>query len=736
MRQRVRTWWIGSLAACVLLGGPAVGRAGDPHALDAEAFDRSLRRMQGYLDREHFAKGLRELERLVKRHGRKPYVRARRWELADLAERCAFGAAYNPPTIGNVLRGSVESWKPDKGYLKVRYTPRTAGDLLHRNAFLAFPFDTLGPFVLHVWGASQPSARGPEPVMGFYAEDHVEGRESFFYAVGYGSPEHEPGARSLLQPARIVRVDEKGRKSVLATSDAVRGEVGAPFLVQLKVESRTLEAGVNGKTIGRARKPKDLWGWTGFSVPGWTKAVFEGYIEPSYIDDRVDLLVQRQLAAFRSTWHKEDVLPAWLFDAPSRKTPAPHDALPVELSKARQLAVEVFRVDVAAGRLDGARQQLEALRKLGVPEPVEAYLSARLGLASGSLRRGLQDVERCLAEHPDYLEGLLLRGRLLGRLHRDDEALELFRGALDAHPEDPRVYAAAAWGLLYAGRGEEAYQVVEQAVEHDVAPADVDLLGRVLVKVRKGPTWSRIHDVTSHNYHVASDIGKRTCVEVSKVLEEMLTHYRVSFHWVSRDPSRRYPVYVFRGRTGYDRYVQGVSGARPEAGELGRYSPLLQQLVVRDAHDRRRMLATVRHEGFHQYLDSFLHDAPTWLNEGLAVYFQRGHRGHHGRMQFGGPFPAASRSLREKGWIPLETFVFEDHAHYQKRGFHSYAEAWVLADLLMEGTPRWRKLREDLIADLQTTGRREALEKSFPPDVLRDFESAARDHAAKLAGGK
>jgi hypothetical protein len=34
------------------------------------------------------------------------------------------------------------------------------------------------------------------------------------------------------------------------------------------------------------------------------------------------------------------------------------------------------------------------------------------------------------------------------------------------------------------------------------------------------------------------------------------------------------------------------------------------------------MLRTVRHEGFHQYLDRMLPETPVWLNEGTAEYFE------------------------------------------------------------------------------------------------------------------
>ena len=56
----------------------------------------------------------------------------------------------------------------------------------------------------------------------------------------------------------------------------------------------------------------------------------------------------------------------------------------------------------------------------------------------------------------------------------------------------------------------------------------------------------------------------------------------------------------------------------------GLYSPSLKQLLVRNLSDQQDMLETVRHEGFHQYLDRFLDNPPVWFNEGMAEYYELG----------------------------------------------------------------------------------------------------------------
>ena len=55
---------------------------------------------------------------------------------------------------------------------------------------------------------------------------------------------------------------------------------------------------------------------------------------------------------------------------------------------------------------------------------------------------------------------------------------------------------------------------------------------------------------------------------------------------------------------------------------MGLYSPALKQLLIWNQPNRKKMLETVRHEGFHQYLDGVMSDPPPWLNEGLAMYYE------------------------------------------------------------------------------------------------------------------
>jgi tetratricopeptide (TPR) repeat protein len=369
----------------------------------------------------------------------------------------------------------------------------------------------------------------------------------------------------------------------------------------------------------------------------------------------------------------------------------------------------------------------------GASASVCAYLRAVLRLATGRVAEGLTAIEASLSTAPDFLDALLLKGMALRRLGRGEEARVAFDAAIDAHPQEAQAYEQGAVNLLLMGRVEDAKATGERAAKQGVRSALLERLGTVVAKALRGPVWGTVYEYRSRNYHVLSDIDKATCVEASKMLEEALTSYRVNFRWVARDEERLYKVYVFGGQQGFLGYsadLQGLVGAPTEA-VAGLYSPLLKQLLIWNLPGRDAMLETIRHEGFHQYLDRLLPDPPIWLNEGLAVYHQNPER-VRGTLKFGRPLPQMVQALRKEGLLPLETFLEIPPQGFYALGTRAYAEAWALVHLFLEGGGPNRALFNRLVDALQTTPTHEALAQFLPPEALKQLEKDLRAHLAGL----
>ena len=154
---------------------------------------------------------------------------------------------------------------------------------------------------------------------------------------------------------------------------------------------------------------------------------------------------------------------------------------------------------------------------------------------------------------------------------------------------------------------------------------------------------------------------------------------------------------------------------------------MLKCLLIWNLPSREDMLRTVRHEGFHQYLDRLMSNPPVWFNEGLAEYFE-GAKLEYGTLRAPERHPRHSEFLESGTLLPLSTFLFEGqdvfYAHTESR----YAQAWALVTYLRHSTPENKQLFHKLWCLLRkNVGAHAAVRRTFSPaDMARlDREFAA-----------
>ncbi len=288
--------------------------------------------------------------------------------------------------------------------------------------------------------------------------------------------------------------------------------------------------------------------------------------------------------------------------------------------------------------------------------------------------------------------------------------------------------------MMFAGELEQARSFSRLAARNGVLSKRLDLLGSAIVKAARGPNWPQTFEYQSTNYHVLSDIDKKTCVEAAKVLEQAFTAYRVNFGWVSRDRSRKFKVYLFAGRKGFMTYQQDLTQlmGRPAEHAAGLYSPLLKQLLIWNLPSRDEMISTIRHEGFHQYLDRFMPNPPTWFNEGLAVYHEDAEM-VRGRLEFGQIEREYVELIDKKGLLPLEEYLFQTHGQFYKNGHWSYAQGWAFVHMLQNGTSAQRKLFKQLVKEFQTEEPPQGVMKRLlPPATCKELDKELAAYAKKL----
>lgn len=724
-------WGRRAVGAALLVGVLAAGGANGARAADeaADAFEQGLDRIYALAGRGRFVDGRKNLDRLLSAHAGTPHARARRAELVDLVERLAFGAAHPAPRPQDVVSGTIEKYDPTTGYLRIVYTPATAADLrTGTDGLLSLPGRLRGPFLLEVWARRRPGRGLPDPLVGFGGDLDERTQRPQTWFVDYSIS--DSGARGGGTVAEVWIHHRDGAQRRRLAGGVETFTAGDRCHVQLKVTEDQIHAGLSDKTVASARKPPGMYGYAVFQLPGWERLVFTGTVEPYWIQSLVDARAHRQRAEFRAGFDARAHLPAWLFEAGAPDPGArPLAELPDAVPGAQVATLLEFRRALSREDADAARNHLGALRAAGAPAPVCDLLEAQVCRVTREHAAGLARAEACLAAHPEFPRGLLLKAEFLLGLDRGDEALPVLRQVLAQGLAGAEPYEEAALTLLQAGRPAEAAEVTREAAARGLGSDTLDQLGLAIAKARRGPLWSRTFELKSAHYHIVTDIDKNTCVRAARALEEALTCYRVRFRWAKHRPGVKYRVYIFSGQEGFLDYIgdaQGLLGT-PHENLAGLYSPALRQLLVWNQEQLEAMQETLRHEGFHQYLDLVTQDAPVWLNEGLAVYFQRAER-QRGALAFGAVRAEDLGLLRQVGRVPLSTFLFEGASAFYGRGRPSYAQAWALVHLFEHGAVPWRRLFDQVIADLEQEPAHVVLRRHFPPERVAELEAALRSH--------
>lgn len=128
------------------------------------------------------------------------------------------------------------------------------------------------------------------------------------------------------------------------------------------------------------------------------------------------------------------------------------------------------RVALEEGRFDAAEEHVRSALQRGDNQPATLLLLADVERSAGKLERALeslQEAERRAAELGVGRQGRLqgadyLRGDLLARLDRPEEAAAAYRREIAAFPQHLQAYANLAVILMIQGRSAEADELLEQ----------------------------------------------------------------------------------------------------------------------------------------------------------------------------------------------------------------------------------------------------------------------------------
>jgi len=690
---------------------------------DEAAFDEGLAGVHALMKKARWADARSDLLQLLKDHEGKVYVQAQCDALVHDYRSCTFFAQATVPELQDLVKGEVASFTPRTGKIKLIYDNRFDDwEASEDGTFLVHPMVFAGSYTVTLESKAYPANRTVRALF------DMDPSGTDFYVVDLGLA---PGDFGQLD-ATIEKSSDGKRPSMLdrARSNAEPNEA---FKAILKVAEKKVSLTFNRKALVRAKRDDASFGQFAFWKGDFDAITFDGKIEPSWYQSMVDASLTEQRAKFDESFDAQKELPKWLFTRPKLPRTAPQSSfwLPGEtFSDALGAVLQSWR----NGRISSAAHALAELTDEQVEDVTRRFLDASLKLAAGQVDAASKVSSQLVTERPELALYRCLHAEVLDALGKPDEAIAELQTALKFDPGGVANYEALVVALMRMGRNDEAARVVRAGKTKAGLWEDLGALDQLLAMAARGPSFSRSHSYRTKHYEVVSDIDGKVCAEAARILERSYANLGMQFSWLREQRNaERFRVFLFSGEPGYQEYNQKILGSTvPHTAGL--YSPVLKQLLIWNLPKREDMERTVRHEGFHQFLDRLMHNPPTWLNEGTAEYWETAR--YEGGRFTGGQVRKdhIATLIRSRKMLPsLQEFVYGGRGDFYANAQQRYAQAWALVHFLRESDRDNAKRFDELWKALSNEGATcAALDLAFAGVDWKAFENAFWQHLRSL----
>lgn len=203
----------------------------------------------------------------------------------------------------------------------------------------------------------------------------------------------------------------------------------------------------------------------------------------------------------------------------------------------------------------------------------------------------------------------------------------------------------------------------------------------VLAKTAKRTPWAQAFQEKSQHFTVITNTSKELCKQMSQALEQQYRDFVYRFQ-IAKEPKEPLPVKVFAEKAEFQKY--NLENKKSTSDHVaGFYDPNKKEIVLFWSDDPEDVLSTLYHETTHYFIDlyAFRGNAPMWMNEGLAVYFEtaqfKNGRLETGRVPYGRLLDLQDAIKAGKNHKLSQLLKFED---YGENGYNllAYAEGWAL----------------------------------------------------------
>ncbi|MEM1444518.1 MAG: DUF1570 domain-containing protein [Planctomycetota bacterium] len=205
------------------------------------------------------------------------------------------------------------------------------------------------------------------------------------------------------------------------------------------------------------------------------------------------------------------------------------------------------------------------------------------------------------------------------------------------------------------------------------------------------------HIFASHHYHIHTDLTRAETVPFGRHMDAVYEAYVRRFAAFTPKRPEPMPLYLFRTEAEYHGFLLDMGIEARHSGGMFFVNHRRRGLATFiEGQSLSEVYAVLQHEGFHQFAWKYLGaDLPTWVNEGLAQYFEDAPL-VNGRLVVGNTDRArlarVRAALRSGETLPLGTLfalseeAWADAVHHDES--HSgllYAQSWSAVYFLIHG---------------------------------------------------
>lgn len=286
------------------------------------------------------------------------------------------------------------------------------------------------------------------------------------------------------------------------------------------------------------------------------------------------------------------------------------------------------------------------------------------------------DLEQIFAMKALDIRTLTLLNQIWQRANFFDRAVRLYEGAIKQFPNEPELYVNLAKLYMQMHEFEKVKTVLASAPGRLRNYPRLREVAHLLKIVNEPPFAGPTYRYSAGRYDVETDVDQQTAVDVANFMNQVYQDY-VKFFPMKKNEGMRFHVKIFSNQSNYVRYYEMLTGVSMRGKFYtvnGHYLDFVKELV---SFKGPQMLSILRHEGFHQYIDYFVSNCPSWFNEAYACFFEV--EGKMNPERHNGAKQAIQALQRRPGVLPdLKTLLHMDVNTFRTHPYvaHLYAIGW------------------------------------------------------------